>query len=325
MIRTVFIIVVVIHGLIHLLGFTKAFGFAELPQLTHPISRRLGLLWLAAAILLVATMAALVVWPRWWWLPGALALIVSQGIIALSWGDAKVGTLVNLVLLVGVLYGFASRGPLSLGAKYERHLDQVRRVALSPMLTEADLAPLPEPVRRYVRVAGALGRPRIRNFCATWKGRIRSSATSPWMDFTAEQLNTVDPPRRFFKMDAVMKGLPVDVLHAFDEGGATMRVRLLSAITMVDLKGPDLTRAETVTLFNDLCVLAPGALVSPLIAWEPVDATTARAQFTLRENTINAELRFNAAGELVDFVSDDRAAGTFKPSSRYSGSPGGIV
>jgi hypothetical protein len=315
MIRTVFIIVVVLHGLIHLLGFAKAFGFAKLPQLIQPIPRSLGLLWMAAAILLLATTAAIVFWPRWWWLLGGLALIASQGIIASSWSDAKVGTLVNLVLLVGVLYGFASRGPLSLGAEYERHLDQSRRVALSPMLTEADLAPLPEPVRRYVRGAGALGRPRIRNFHASWKGRIRSSATSPWMAFTAEQLNTVDSPRRFFKMDAVMKGLPVDVLHAFDEGGATMRVRLLSAIPMVDAKGPEMTRAETVTLFNDLCVLAPGALVSPLIVWEPVDASTARARFTLRANTISAELQFNAAGELVDFVSDDRAAGSADGSS----------
>jgi hypothetical protein len=308
MIRTVFIIVVVIHGLIHLMGFAKAFGFAELPQLTQPISRSLGLLWLAAAILLVASMVALVVWPRWWWLPGTLALIVSQGIIASSWGDAKMGTLVNLVLLVGVLYGFAAHGPWSLGAEYERHLDQARRVALSPMLTEADLAPLPEPVRRYVRGAGALGRPRIRSFRATWKGRIRSSASSPWMAFTAEQLNTFDPPRRFFMMDATMKGLPVDVLHAFDERGATMRVKLLSVVSMVDAKGTELTRAETVTIFNDLCLIAPGALVSPQIAWEPIDAHTVRARFTLAANTISAELRFNELDELVDFASDDRLA-----------------
>jgi len=37
--------------------------------------------------------------------------------------------------------------------------------------------------------------------------------------------------------------------------GATMRVRLLSVRTIVDAKGDVLTRAETVTVFNDLCVL----------------------------------------------------------------------
>jgi hypothetical protein len=310
MIRMAFIVVVAIHGLIHLMGFAKAYGFAELPQLTQPISRSLGLLWLTAAILLIATAATIALWPRGWWVLGGLALILSQGVIASTWQDAKFGTIANLVLLAGVIYGCASRGPLSLRAQYERHLAQPRVAGASRTLTEADLAALPDPVQRYVRGTGLLGQPRLDRFRVTWKGRIRGSATSPWMPFTAEQLNTLNPPQRFFKMDAVMKGLPVDVLHAFDESGATMRVRLLSVFPMVNAKGPELTRAETVTLFNDLCVFAPGELVSPLITWESVDSHTARARYTLKTHSIRAELRFNAAGELVDFMSDDRSAGS---------------
>src|ERR1035438_7517894 len=307
MIRTVFVAFLVIHGLIHLLGFAKAFGFASLPQLAQPISRGLGGLWLAAALLLLAAAAGVLLWPRGWWILGALALIVSQGVILSSWSDAKFGTAANLILLVGVLLGFAARGPFSLRAQYERHLDQVLPVAPPGVLAEADLAPLPEPVRRYLRGAGALGQPRVQSFRATWTGRIRSGPAARWMAFTAEQLNTLDPPQRFFRMDATMKGLPVDVLHVFDGGGATMRVRLLGAIPMVDAKGPDLTRAETGTLLNDLCVLATGALVSPLIAWESVDPHTARARFTLGANSIQADLRFNEAGELINFESGDRS------------------
>jgi hypothetical protein len=127
------------------------------------------------------------------------------------------------------------------------------------------------------------------------------------MTFTADQLNTVDPPRRFFLMDARMKGLPVDVLHKFDTRGATMRVRLLSIRTMVDAKGPELTRAETVTILNDLCILAPGALIGRNITWDRVDASTVIAHFTVGPNTIAAELHFDANGDLVDFVSDDRS------------------
>ena len=32
-----------VHGLIHLMGFAKGFGYADLPQLTQPISRAWGL------------------------------------------------------------------------------------------------------------------------------------------------------------------------------------------------------------------------------------------------------------------------------------------
>lgn len=308
MIRIIFASLVVLHGLIHVMGFAKAFGYAELPQLTQPISRVTGVFWLAAALLCLATAAALFLAPRGWWALGALAVVASQAVVATSWSDAKFGTLANVVLLLGALHGFASRGPLSLRSEFERALTHATPITSGELLTEQDLGPLPEPVRRYIRRSGAVGQPRVHDFRATWKGRIRSDPKSTWMAFTAEQLNTLDVPRRFFLMDATMKGLPVDVLHAFDEGGATMRVRLLSVLPMVDAKGVEITRIETVTIFNDLCLLAPGALVSPSITWEPVDAHTARARYRQGANTIGAELTISDAGELVDFGSDDRAA-----------------
>ncbi len=117
-------------------------------------------------------------------------------------------------------------------------------------------------------------------------------------------------------MDATVKGLPADVFHAFDEHGATMRVRLASAVQLVDASGPVLTRGETVTLFNDLCVLAPGELVRPSIVWDTFDAHSANARFTLGENTIAATLFFGDGGELVDFESNDR-------STSPEGAPGG--
>jgi len=67
--------------------------------------------------------------------------------------------------------------------------------------------------------------------------------TDPHQLPTADQLNTLDTPRRFFLMDARMKGLPVDVLHAFDEKGASTRVRLLSVRSMVDAHGAEFTHA----------------------------------------------------------------------------------
>lgn len=308
MIRAVFISLVVVHGLIHFFGFAKAFGLAALPQLVLPISRPVGIAWLVAGVLSLSTAVALLLTPRWWWVFASLALLTSQAVILSSWSDARFGTIANVILLLGALYGFLSRGPLSLPAEYERDQALAGPAHEAEVLTEADLKPLPEPVQNYVRRAGVVGQPRVQNFRAQWVGRIRASPTDPWMSFTAQQLNTLDTPRRFFLMDATMKGLPVDVFHAFDEHGATMRVRLLSAKTMVDAKGEVLTRSETVTLFNDLCLFAPSELVRPSVRWEAIDSRSARAHFTLGANTISATLFFDAAGELVDFRSDDRAA-----------------
>jgi hypothetical protein len=101
----------VVHGLIHLMGVAKAFGLAELPQLTRPISRERGLLWLAAAALMLVSGLLFALWPRYWWITGAVALVVSQVVIASAWRDAWAGTIVNAVLLLVVAHGFLTRGP----------------------------------------------------------------------------------------------------------------------------------------------------------------------------------------------------------------------
>ena len=57
---------------------------------------------------------------RWWWMVGALAVVVSQVVIVSSWADAKVGTVANVVLAAAVVYGWASQGPRGARAEYRR-------------------------------------------------------------------------------------------------------------------------------------------------------------------------------------------------------------
>ncbi len=297
-----------VHGLIHLIGFAKAFGYAALPQLTQPISHEWGMLWLLGSGLVVATAVMLALGARTYWIVGGLALLVSQLLITTAWRDAWAGTAVNTVLLVVVAHGFFTEGPWSFHARYLRDVDEgLSRAADAPVVTEADLAPLPEPVRRYLRVTRALGQPRVRSYHIRFTGRIRSAPNAAWMPFEAEQQSFADQPTRLFLMRARMFGVPVEAFHRLIDGHATMRVTAAGVVPLVNDGGDDMDRAETVTLFNDMCILAPGTLVGPGITWEPVDAATARARFTYRGHTIAATLFFAPDGRLVNFESDDRA------------------
>src|SRR5438093_3370746 len=132
------------HGLIHLLGFAKAFGLAELPQLTHPVAPLMGVLWLMAALLFMATAASLFVWPRAWWAVGACAIVLSMCAVVASWTDARFGALANLIALAGVAFGFLALGPGSLRAAFDREIDG-RLGAAAPIepLTLQDVAHLP--------------------------------------------------------------------------------------------------------------------------------------------------------------------------------------
>jgi hypothetical protein len=175
------------------------------------------------------------------------------------------------------------------------------------VVTETDLAGLPEPVARYIRRSGAVGQPRVGNFFAEVHGRIRGGPDKPWMSFTGRQLNTYgDPPQRLFYLDATMSGLPVTVFHVFDDH-ATMRGKVLSLVPVLNGKGPQMDRSETVTLFNDMVVLAPAALVDAPVSWTELSPTSVRASYTRGGVAITADLFFDPDGKLVDFVSHDRS------------------
>lgn len=309
--RIAFTFVLTLHALIHLIGFAKAFGHAARRQLAIPISRPMGLLWLLATLLLLAAAVALWAAPRAFWVLGAAGVVVSQGVIVASWGDARWGTLVNAALLAAVVYGAFAWGPFGLHAVYtQRSSLALGGLGARPVsvVTEADLAPLPPPVQRYLRLAGVVGQPRVQSFEVRMTGRIRSAADAPWMPFTAEQTSVIRPPQRYFFMQATRAGLPIDGLHAYAQDGASMRIRLLSMFTLVDLKGPVLTRTETVTVLNDMAIMAPAALIDAAIRWRQIDERQVEAVFTNGPNEVRAVLVFDATGALADFWSDDRPA-----------------
>jgi hypothetical protein len=308
-VRWFVVAVLTIHGLIHLLGAVKGFGWAEVSSLQQPIGVGLGLAWLGAAVLMMLAAGLLAGRVSWWWLVGAAALLASQSVIFTSWSDARAGTLANILLLLAALHGYASQGPRSLRARYRSQSGDALARALPPggTVTDADLERLPPSVAAYLRRSGSVGQPRVNSFRARISGRIRPGADQPWMSFVGEQVNTFGPePTRTFLIDATRSGIGIDVLHRFSAGRARMRVKVLSLVPIVDAGGPELDRAETVTVFNDLCVLAPAALVGAPIRWQELDARHVRGWFTLGDRTVAADLTFNADHDLVDFVSDDR-------------------
>lgn len=72
------------------------------------------------------------------------------------------------------------------------------------------------------------------------------------------------------------------------------------------MRGANLDQAETVTVFNDMCLLVPATLIDRRIRWEDIDSISVKATFTNGTHVISATLFFNDKGELVNFESDDR-------------------
>lgn len=320
MLRIAFSVLLLVHGLIHVMGFVKGLGLAEVEALHLPISRTQGLLWLLAALLFVAGAALSFAGSRLWWMAAAPALVLSQVLIVGAWSDAKFGTIANAIIALPLALALVDLRPGSLSSIHRRavaaELARVAAAAPPATVTDADLSALPPVVQRWLRRVGVVGKPRVRDLRATFRGAIRSGADAPWLSFTSEQYNFHDRPARLFMMEASLLGVPFQSLHLAQDGHATMQVRVLSLFDQVDARGPEMDRSETVTLLNDLCVLAPAALLDVDLTWGPASERSAQVTFRHAGQTVSASLSFDEAGDLVDFVSDDRSQTTDGASYR---------
>lgn len=74
---------------------------------------------------------------------------------------------------------------------------------------------------------------------------------------------------------------------------------------MVDLPGPQISAAETVTVLNDLRLMAPGSLIDARLTWTAVDRHTAVVTFANGRHSVAGRILVNDAGQLTDFWSDD--------------------
>jgi len=308
--------VALVHGLIHLLPAAERFGWIDDPGLET--SNTTGMLWLGAGVLLLLTAALAAMDVGWWWLLALIGAVVSQVAILTAWSDAASGTLANLLLAALAVLALLLLGPGSFHAQWrsnaKRALGSVRKGGAT--LTEEDLLGLPALVAEHVRRSGALGHPAPQTMRAEFHGRVRSGHGEPWMPFTGIQVSTFGPdPERYFIMDARRRGLPVTVLHCYRHGTATMRAKVLSLVKVLDASGPEMDRSETVTIFNDLVVLAPGTLVTAPITWTELDEHRVRGDYTIGGHTVSAELIFDGTGRLVDFVSSDRSRASDDGSS----------
>lgn len=308
MAKIFFSFIIIVHGLIHLLGFVKAYDLAPVEQLTEEISKTTGLIWLLVSVLFLITVFLYFTQNNVWWIVGSTAVIISQVLIIGSWSDAKFGTIANLILILPIIIAFVGQLPTSYENRFKAEVEKgLSRSTSQELLTEDDITHLPPPVQKYIRYSGAIGKEKLQNFRAEFLGEFKTSPDSDFLDIRAVQYNFFDEPTRAFYIESSMYGLPINGLHLYVGPNASMQIKITSLLQVVDAKGPEMNRSETVTIFNDMCFLAPATLINKKIEWETIDSTSVKARFTNRGNTITAILFFNEAGQLINFSSEDRA------------------
>lgn len=174
------------------------------------------------------------------------------------------------------------------------------------ILTKDDIKHLPDAVQKYLINTGALGKEKVNNMRVVTEGEFKTDPKREWSRMKTTQYNFFAEPTRIYFIKLKMFGLPVIGLHSYSNATASMLIKLGGLVTVADSKGQEMNKAETVTVFNDMCLLAPASLIDDRIKWEVINEHTVKAYFNNKGYTISAELSFNDKGQLINFVSDDR-------------------
>jgi hypothetical protein len=74
---------------------------------------------------------------------------------------------------------------------------------------------------------------------------------------------------------------------------------------VADSRGPEVDMSALIIYINDM-VMWPTAFLSDYIHWKPIDGSTARMHVNLHNKQFSAVCTFNQAGEMVDFVTEER-------------------
>ena len=302
--KTALIIIFLVHGLLHLPGFFKAFGKGDVIRLAGYISRPMGLLWLLAAVVFLIVATLIIMNKQGWPFFAIAAVILSQTLIIMSWQDAKWGTVVNIIILI-----------LSVPALGRFHFEAMVKKEVIGLLKEApqnrtivkmeDLGHLPGSVQNWLIESGVVGKDNVFTGRLKQHGQMKTQPNGKWMAFDAVQYFNLQTPG--FNWAAQVDAFPMVHLSGRDKltyGEGEMKIKLLSLINVVDEKGNEKVNSGSMLRFLGEICWFPSAALEDYISWEEIDSLTAKATFTQQNKEVSGIFRFSTEGELLSFEAE---------------------
>lgn len=197
-------------------------------------------------------------------------------------------------------------GRVATERRISREIDDLfaARAATEPaIITEADLAPLPEPVQRWLRFSGVVGKERPTTVRLKQEGELRLGERG-WFPFTAEEYYTTDPPGFVWTVKLDMAPL-ISVVgrDAYLGGRGSIDMRLLGLIPVAKDSGPDMDQGGLLRYLNEI-MWFPAVAVSPYITWEAIDANSARATMSYAGVSSSATFSFDEQGRLTNMLAE---------------------
>jgi hypothetical protein len=319
--RIIFSAIVIIHALIHLIGFSKELQIPapenfNMKEIIGSASVKLnlkGFLWWVCFVGLVLAIIFYLLGKDWWWVIATGPVLLSQTLIMLNWGDAKWGTVVNVIILASIIISYHHW-------RFNRMVkDEVHELLTSfpdqnvRLVTLESIQGLPPIVQKWLRRSNAIGR-EASTVHLTQKGRMRNKPDAKWMHFDADQYFTTSVPGFIWKA-SIDAGYLVTIVgrDKYANGHGNMLIKAVSMIPIANSQGKEIDQGTMLRYLAEISWF-PSAATEDYITWESVDQMTARATMRGDDIAVSGIFSFSAEGDLIGF--EGRRYGDF--GGKYS-------
>jgi len=295
-----------IHGLIHLIGFVagyklaviKGFSFQPIVSLSATGIRMLALLWLVSAVLFI-TAAILYITGKPYSILAMCAIILSQLLIIIFWKDAKTGTVASVLLILPVLFAYTNTHFFQSAASETKVLI-VNNNNTTTIVTDDMLQHLPPIVQLWLRNSVIVGKPMTEKAYLVQRGSMCIKPGGKWMPAVAEQYFNISRPAFVWTVKVgMLPGVEMTGRDRFAYGKGNMLIKLEGLFTVADGKGDAIDKGTMHRYLGEMCWF-PSAALQPYITWKGIDSLSAEATMTYNGIMVAAIFHFDDKGRLVN-------------------------
>ena len=307
MIKIAFSLLLVIHSLLHLIGFLNGEALAKIKifngnnAVLKFISGSGKVAWIVASIILTTTMLFYITGKSWWWMPAAVGVILSQALIIIYWPEAKYGTFVNIIVIGAILLSYGSWNFQSTVDKETISLLNNSSFKGTASVTPDNISNLPPVVQHWLIKSGVVGKNKIKEIYLKQEGMMRTEPDGKWMPVEAEQYFTTEPPGFIWKANITAAPfIHIAGRDKFMNGHGNMLIRLMNIIPVADSRGPEIDQGTLLRYLAEI-IWFPSAALQDYIRWDSIDATSALATITCNSTSACGIFKFSPSGEVLSF------------------------
>jgi hypothetical protein len=181
---------------------------------------------------------------------------------------------------------------------------------------EEDIAKLPEPIQRYFRYCGYIGKKKMSSAKLVWKDvNFKMGVDKPWFKIKYQQYNFVSEPGRIAYIYSKMFGIiPFEGKDEYLNGKGNMLGKLLKKITLFDVKGDEINVSAAVTYLSESLII-PTCVLEKFISFEPIDHNHVKGIIEYMGIKAEGIFTFNDNGEFTRFETETRYMDSGKGTS----------